>query len=133
MSDRFTICGRIVTHTMRPCFQMIFAAREDGGWEGRLVPGSLDAGTNPDAGELARLSRKAGDFFAANAHRDWVQEVVIARAAALGLTAHAIAKRTGDAVSEDHIVAYLKRRASMGSHKLQHVLRAIGVTLASGD
>lgn len=61
---------------------------------------------------------------------DWVQETVIARARELGLTAYAIAKRTDGKVSEDHVKNYLERRSSMGSHKLQHVLRALdlGVT-----
>jgi hypothetical protein len=64
---------------------------------------------------------------------DWVQARVIARAAELGLTAYAVAKLTGGAVSEDHVHAYLTRRKSMGSHKLQHVLRALGLTLTLAE
>jgi hypothetical protein len=58
---------------------------------------------------------------------DWLQSAVIARAAALKLTAYAIAKLTDGKVSEDHVKDYLLRRKSMGSHKLQHVLRVLGM------
>lgn len=57
--------------------------------------------------------------------RDLIQDVVIKRAAQLGLTSYAIAQMTGGAVSEDHVRAYLTHRKSMGSHKLQHVLRVL--------
>jgi hypothetical protein len=60
---------------------------------------------------------------------DWVQARVIERAAELGLTAYAIAQRTEGAVSEDHVRAYLTKSKSMGSHKLQHVLRVLGLTI----
>jgi hypothetical protein len=69
--------------------------------------------------------REAGDFFAANVRRDWLQEAVIEKADKLGLTSYAIAKATGNAVSEDHVRDYLTRKKSMGSHKLQHVLRVL--------
>ena len=62
---------------------------------------------------------------------DWIQERVIARAAELQLTAYAIAKRTDGAVSPDHVQDYLQRRKSMGSHKLQHVLNVLGLTIAA--
>ena len=60
---------------------------------------------------------------------DWVQSIVIEQAKMLDLTAYAIAQATGYAVSEDHVRAYLTRRKSMGSHKLQHVLRVLGLTI----
>lgn len=60
---------------------------------------------------------------------DWIQSAVIARAAKLDLTSYAIAKLTGGAVSEDHVRDYLTRRKSMGSHKLQHCLRVLGLTV----
>lgn len=60
---------------------------------------------------------------------DWIQDAVIARADTLGLTAYAIAQRSAGGVSEDHVQAYLTRKKSMGSHKLQHVLRALGLTV----
>ncbi len=60
---------------------------------------------------------------------DWIQDAVIARAAALGMTAYAIAQASNGAVSDDHVQAYLTRRKSMGSHKLQHVLSALGLTV----
>ena len=62
---------------------------------------------------------------AAKGFGDWIQEAVIARAADLKLTAYEVAKRTGSAVSEQHVRDYLTRTKSMGSHKLQHVLRVL--------
>lgn len=60
---------------------------------------------------------------------DSIQAIVIARAAELGLTAYAIAKLTGDAVGPDHVKDFLEKRKHMGSHKLQHVLRVLGLTV----
>lgn len=57
---------------------------------------------------------------------DWLQLAVIARVAARRLSSYRLSQMTGGAVSEDHIRAYLTRKKSMGSHKLQHVLRALG-------
>src|SRR5262245_59037945 len=59
--------------------------------------------------------------------RDWIQLAVIRRAKELDLTAYAIAKLTNGKVSEDHVKSYLEKRASMGSHKLQHVFRVLGL------
>lgn len=56
---------------------------------------------------------------------DWIQDTVIDRAAQLEKTAYRIAQDCFHAVSEDHINDYLRRRKSMGSHKLQHVLRVL--------
>ena len=64
---------------------------------------------------------------------DWIQQAVIDRAATLGLTAYAIAKATGWAVSEQHIQDYLRRKKSMGSHKLQHVLAVLKLRLTIDD
>jgi hypothetical protein len=76
------------------------------------------------------LMREAADFFAAHHRGDWLQEAVIAQATALDVTAYEIAKRTGGAVSEDHVRDYLTRKKSMGSHKLQHVLSVLGLIIA---
>jgi len=56
---------------------------------------------------------------------DWIRARVVARAAELGLTANAIAVRTGGAVSPDQVRAYLLGRKSMGSYRLQHVLQVL--------
>lgn len=61
---------------------------------------------------------------------DWIQDAVIARAEKLGLSSYAIAQATGGKVSEDHVRAYITRSKSMGSHKLQHVLQALGLRLS---
>ena len=60
---------------------------------------------------------------------DWIQDTVIARAKSLGLSAYAIARATDGRVSEDHIRGYLTRQSSMGSHKLQHVIAALGLRI----
>lgn len=62
--------------------------------------------------------------------KDTIQETVIARAKELGLTAYAIARASGGAVSENHIRCYLSRKKSMGSHKLQYVFGALGLSVA---
>ncbi len=63
------------------------------------------------------------------ARADWIQAACIARAAELNLSSYEIAKRTGGGVSEDHVRKYLTRAASMGSHKLQHVLAVLGLEI----
>lgn len=121
--SKFTHIGRVVTHLRAPQFSVTFEPHPDGGWLGTDI--KLGDAPPPNAQTLARLLREAGDYFAAHHHTDWMQQRVIARAQELGLTAYAIAKATGGAVSEDHVKNYLERRASMGSHKLQHVLRVL--------
>lgn len=61
---------------------------------------------------------------------DWIQAAVIRQAEKLELTAYRIAQLTGGNVSEDHVRDYLTRKKSMGSHKLQHVLKALGLTVS---
>lgn len=126
-NDGFRIVGRVVHHTARPRFSVTLTPRDDGGFEadGDAVEWLDDPPR--DAKLIARLMREAGDCFFRYHRRDLVQEAVIARAEQLGLTAYAIAKLTGGAVSPDHVKDYLERRKSMGSHKLQHVLTAIGL------
>jgi hypothetical protein len=83
-----------------------------------------------DAREVSRLMRLAADCVHDHWHEDWIAAAVIARAGELGLSAYAISKATGGAVSADHVLAYLAGRKSMGSHKLQHVLRALSLTIS---
>jgi hypothetical protein len=119
--NRFKILGRVVTHTARPRFSLTFKKHPNGGWES---DGPVFTDDPPkDAALLARLMREAGDFFAANVRGDWMREAVIARAKKLGVSSYEIAKGIGNAASEDSIADYLKRGNSMGSHKLQHVIR----------
>lgn len=125
--ERFKLVGRVVHHTARPRFAAVFKPREDGGFEAFGDAVTWIDSPEPDARAMAKLMREAGDFLARNIRKDWLQETVIARAAELGLTAYAIAKSTGDHVTADHVKDYLERRKSMGSHKLQAVLRAIGL------
>ena len=60
---------------------------------------------------------------------DRIRDVVAERAHALGLTAYEIAKRTGGLVTEAHICRFLAGRVSMGSRKLQHVLRVLALKI----
>ena len=120
-TPKFTLLGRLVTHTSRPRLTFHFVPRADGGWAGMAMAGLDDIDqTDPAAAarDTAKLALQAGAFFASCARQDWIQERVSARARELGLTASAIAKATGDAVSENHIRCYLAREKSMGSHKL---------------
>ena len=124
--EKFTLLGRLVTHHERPRFVMLFTQNDAGGFDGKPAEW-IDA---PDAKAVPTLVRQAGDFFAANARKDWIQEAVIFRARELGLNSLAISKAIGGAVSDDHVRAYLTREKSMGSHKLQHVLSVLGLRLA---
>ncbi|MFA5058769.1 MAG: hypothetical protein WC485_11695 [Opitutaceae bacterium] len=81
---------------------------------------------------FSRLLREAADYFHDHGREDWIQAAVIARAAERSLSAHAIAQATGWAVSDDHVQAYLQRRKSMGSHKLQHVLAVLKLEIVAG-
>lgn len=125
----FKLVGRVVHHTARPRFTVTLTPRDDGGFDGFGESIQWIDKPEPDVKALAKLMREAGDFFAKNHLRDWVQDACIARAESLGLTAYAIAKLTGDAVGPDHVKDFLERRKAMGSHKLQHVLRALGLRL----
>jgi hypothetical protein len=78
-----------------------------------------------DAAAVSRLLRQAADCLHDHWREDWLQAAVVARAKELDLTAYAIARDTGWAVSADHVQAYLTGKKSMGSHKLQHVLRVL--------
>lgn len=121
--SNFTHTGNVVSHLQSPRFQIAFVKQPDGSWTSTDF--EFHDAPIPNAQTLARLMREAGDYFAAQHHTDWLQQRVIARARELGLTAYAIAKATCNAVSEDHVKNYLERRSSMGSHKLQHVLRVL--------
>ncbi len=149
-SSSFELTGRAVTHTARPRFRAVFEPgdsrepAETHGSGGAVRCGAVTScGGGPfraarvdwldeppaDAKIVSRLMREAADHLHDHWAEDWVQEAVAARAGELGLSAYAIAKATGGAVSEDHVLAYMSRRKSMGSHKLQHVLRALGLTV----
>lgn len=127
----FTLIGRVVHHTARPRFSIALTPQDDGSFSADNDAVTWLDEPPRDARVLARLMREAGDFFAANVRRDWIQDACIDRARELGLTAYAVAKLTGFAVGADHVKDFLERRKAMGSHKLQHVLRALGLTLAA--
>ena len=127
--EKFKLVGRVVHHTTRPRFTVTLTPRDDGTFEAFGEAVHWIDKPDPDAKALAKLMREAGDFAAKNIRKDWLQEAVIARAAELGLTAYAVAKLTGDHVTADHVKDYLERRKSMGSHKLQAVLLALGMKI----
>ncbi len=104
---------------LKACVPMVFTeskiADED---DFRLAWESLKPGA------IIRTRKRRADL------HDWIQDSVIARANKLGLTSYAIAKASEGAVSEDHVRDYLTRAKSMGSHKLQHVLRVLGLKIS---
>lgn len=131
MADKFTLTGRVVEHHAAPRFVLAFAPCADGGWRA-TSPKFIDRDAfDFDADTLAGLMNAAGEFFAAHVRADWVQRRVAARARELGMTGYAIARDTGWAVSEDHVRDYLTGKKSMGSHKLQHVLRVLRLDVVS--
>ena len=135
----FTLLGRAVTHTARPRFRVVFSPRDDGSgaWDSGPVewldgppPVPTDERQATAAAKFfAKLMRESGDYFFAHMYDDWIQELVIDRSAKLGINAYQIAIATGWAVSDDHVQAYLTHKKSMGSHKLQHVLRVLGLEI----
>jgi hypothetical protein len=149
-AENFTHVGRAVTHTARPRFVVVFAPGEQAapaetlhGPAGIACGASTTCNGQPwhaakvewidepprDAKVLSRLLRLAADHWQEHWREDWLMEAAIARAEALGLTAYEIAKRTGWAVSADHVKDYLSRKKSMGSNRLQHVLKVLGLRL----
>jgi hypothetical protein len=66
-----------------------------------------------------------------NGAADWLQDRVIARIEEIGVTSYAVSKATGNRVSEDHVRAYVTKAKSMGSHKLQYLLQALGLTVSN--
>lgn len=128
---KFSHIGRVVTHDDWPRFTITFVPQAD---KSLLARGAVWVDDPPtDATIIARLMREAGDYYAKHRLDDWVQRACVVRADRLGLTAYAIAKATGGAVSDDHVKDFLAGRHSMGSHKLQHVLRVLGLELKVGD
>lgn len=60
---------------------------------------------------------------------DHIQNQCIERMEQLGLNPNQIAETLDGKVSRSHVCDYLTRRASMGSHKLQHVLTALSLKI----
>lgn len=64
---------------------------------------------------------------------DTIRVAVTDRAAALNLTAHAIAKATDGAVSDDMLRLYLTGRSDLTGGKLDAVFRVLGISLQIGS
>jgi len=62
---------------------------------------------------------------------DWVQKICRERARELHLSDLDISNASG--VPVQHVSDYLGKRASMGSHKLQHLLRALKLDIKPED
>jgi hypothetical protein len=58
---------------------------------------------------------------------DAIHAAVVARAAELGMTAYAIARATDGAVNADTMAKYMRGGYAMGSDRLSHVLRVLGL------
>lgn len=61
--------------------------------------------------------------------KDTILSAVKARAEKLGMSSYAIAKATGDVVSEDAVRKYLTGKQSLGSDRLSLVLAVVGLRL----
>jgi len=62
---------------------------------------------------------------------DWIRESVIELTTKKNLSSYEVARlvnQAGGSITEGHVRAYLRRKKSMTSAKLCHVLRAIGVS-----
>ena len=62
---------------------------------------------------------------------DTIQEQCIARMEMLGLNPNQVAGLLDGRVSRSHVCDYLTRRASIGSHKLQHLLAALNLNITT--
>lgn len=60
---------------------------------------------------------------------DSIQSACIARMEALELNPNRVAEMLEGQVSRAHVCEYLTRKSSMGSHKLQHLLAALGLKI----
>ncbi len=65
--------------------------------------------------------------------RDTIRAAVIDRAAALGLTAGAIAKATNGAVSDDMLRLYLTGRSDLTSAKVDALFLVLGLVVADAQ
>ena len=60
---------------------------------------------------------------------DAIQERCIARMHELSLNPNRVAELVGDRISRAHVCDYLSRRSGMGTHKVQHLLAALGLEI----
>lgn len=60
---------------------------------------------------------------------DAIQDACIARMESMGLNPNKVSELLDGKVSRSHVNDYLTRRASIGSHKLQHLLAVLGLAL----
>ncbi|HTV49181.1 MAG TPA: hypothetical protein VMG59_12135 [Phycisphaerae bacterium] len=63
--------------------------------------------------------------------KDEIQEAVIAKVEKLGLNSYSLGQAVDGKISQRHIYDYLHRRKSMGSNKLQHLLKVLGMKIMS--
>ena len=63
--------------------------------------------------------------------RDEIQSAIIARMVHLGLNPNQVAEMVEGKVSRGHVCDYLTRKSGMGTHKAQHLMKALGLTLVS--
>jgi hypothetical protein len=61
---------------------------------------------------------------------DAIQDRCIEQMTKLGLNPNKVAEMLDGQVSRSHVCDYLTRRASIGSHKLQHLLGALNLEIA---
>jgi hypothetical protein len=120
---RFTIRGRFVDHNNYPrCTVCV---------DCDLV-GSVDVWLDPppESDESVRtIIDDAVCFYRNHCRDDWIQASVAKEMDVQGLTSTDVEELSGGAVPASHIDRYRNRKASMGSHKLQHILRVLGLSI----
>jgi hypothetical protein len=112
--------------------------------------GPADHPTKPDTSGMLARNRQTGIYvllvggavvsvphkWAANAAADMgkgsdaIQDQCIAQMDKLGLNPNQVAEMLDGRVSRSHVCDYLTRRASIGSHKLQHLLAALDLEIS---
>lgn len=77
------------------------------------------------AKEMERWPNAVAQVIDRDRLRDCLQDQVIARAAEFGWDANRLDVETAGRIGAEHIRGFLARERSMGSHKIQHLLRAL--------
>ena len=62
-------------------------------------------------------------------HRDEIQSTIIKRMESLGMNPNQVAEMVEGKVSRGHVCDYLTRKSGMGTHKAQHLMKALGLKI----
>ena len=61
--------------------------------------------------------------------RDEIQATIIRRMESLGMNPNQVAEMVEGKVSRGHVCDYLTRKSGMGTHKAQHLMKALGLKI----